>query len=154
MDDDYAGQADALVHKALGNWWNGDRRKWCAYCGIQMRLRTKKGEPIPPTKSTRDHVIPRKHNGGLVTIPACLACNTAKAALSLQEFLLTEHFRERRKHRHKNQWPMEQLWLVAAYAALKQSLALLEVGRQKKIAQGRARGRVAPSDPQKARQSA
>ena len=72
MDGDTTKQAYALVDRALGDWWKDDRRNWCAYCGIPMRKKAKKGLPLPPTKSTRDHVIPRKHSGGLLTIPACV----------------------------------------------------------------------------------
>ena len=114
----------ALIRATLGDWWKDDRRNWCAYCGIPMRLRAAPGSTVPPTKATRDHVIPRKHKGGLLTIPACRACNAAKGSLSLQEFLLCSHFLKRRMHRHRNQWPLPRLWLVAAAAALKVSMAI------------------------------
>ena len=106
-DRDRTRRALDLLAEVLGNWWNDDRRHWCAYCRIRMRLRAEKGKPIPDTKSTRDHVIPRKHKGGLITIPACRACNVAKGVLSLQEFLLSAHFVKVRKHSHKNQWPLD-----------------------------------------------
>jgi hypothetical protein len=138
MDGDTIKRAYALVHEALGDWWTDDRRNWCAYCGIPMRRKAGKGRPLPPTKSTRDHVIPRKQNGGLLTIPACKSCNEAKGALSLQQFLLTEHFRDHRKHRHKHQWSVDQLWLVAAAAALKRSIALLETARAESLARERS----------------
>ena len=138
MDDDTIERAYALVHRALGDWWKDDRRNWCAYCGIPMRRSAKKGVQVPLTKSTRDHVIPRKHNGGLLTIPACRSCNSAKSALSLQEFLLTDHFQLRRKHRHRNQWPVDRLWLVAAAAALKRSITLSEAARSETAAREHA----------------
>jgi len=115
--------ACGLLSDALGNWWQDDRRKWCAYCGIAMKLRCAKGVPIPPQKATRDHVIPRKHRGGLVTIPACRACNEAKGAMSVPEFLFSNYFAEKRRHKHRNQWPVEHLWIVSALAAVKRSRA-------------------------------
>ena len=151
MDGDTAKQAYALVHLTLGDWWKDDRRNWCAYCGIPMRRTAKKGSPVPSTKSTRDHVIPRRHHGGLLTIPACRACNSAKGALSLPQFLLTDHFRERRKHRHRNQWTLDRLWLVAAAAALKRSAALSDAGRSKTADQGDSdRGRPRTSSRRRA----
>ena len=125
MDGDKALQAQGLLRQALGDWWSDDRRRWCAYCGIPMRLRAAKAGPIAPSKATRDHVIPRKHRGGLVTIPACRACNDAKGALSLPAFLLTDHFNERRKHRHHNQWSTAELWVVSAFAELKRAEVLM-----------------------------
>jgi hypothetical protein len=122
MDEHVAKEAYALVSHALGNWWTDERRNWCAYCGIPMRLRHQKGMPVPATKLTRDHIIPKKHKGGGLTIPACRGCNEAKSTLSLQEFLLTNYFLERRKRRHKNQWPTRTLWLVLAAAALKNAI--------------------------------
>lgn len=125
MANDKATQAFELMHDELGDWWNDDRKNWCAYCGIPMRRRkAEPGKPVPPTKGTRDHVIPKKHRGGLVTIPACLACNRAKGSLSAPEFLLSDHFIERRKHRHRNQWPVDTLWMVVAFAAMKRSISL------------------------------
>ena len=110
-----------LLSDALGNWWTDERRKWCAYCGIPMILRCAKGKPIPPQKATRDHVIPKKHDGGLITIPSCFSCNQAKGTMSVPEFLFSAHFIERRKRKHRNQWPIEHLWMVTALAALKRS---------------------------------
>ncbi len=110
-----------LLCDALGDWWKDDRRKWCAYCGIAMKLRCAKGTPIPPQKATRDHVIPKKHNGGLITIPACFACNQAKGTMSIPEFLFSDYFTQKRARKHRNQWPIEQLWLVTALAAMKRS---------------------------------
>lgn len=121
IDEKKADAAYDLLFDALGDWWGDDRRKWCAYCGIPMKLRCAKGKPIPPQKSTKDHVIPKTHDGGLVTIPACRSCNQAKGTLSMPEFLLGEHFIEKRKQKHGNQWPVEDLWLVTALAAVKRS---------------------------------
>lgn len=120
MDEKSDAACDLLID-ALGDWWKDDRRKWCAYCGIPMKLRCAKGKPIPPQKATRDHVIPKTHNGGLVTIPACLSCNQSKGNKSVPEFLLSEHFTQKRKQKHRNQWPVEHLWLVTALAAVRRS---------------------------------
>jgi hypothetical protein len=122
MHDHVARETYARVSDALGDWWADDRRNWCAYCGIPMRIRHQKGVPVPPTKLTRDHVIPKKYNGSGLTIPACRGCNEAKGTRSLQEFLLTDYFLERRKRKHKNQWPTSTLWLVLAAAALAKAM--------------------------------
>lgn len=109
------------VTTLLGSWWQDDRRNWCAYCGIPMRKRAAKGQTIPPTKSTRDHIINKAHEGGGVTIPACLACNAAKGPLSLPEFLRSEHFGAIRQRKHRNKWPLHALWAVSGLAALKRA---------------------------------
>ena len=116
-----AGAASALLSDALGDWWNDDRRNWCAYCGIAMRRRGVTGKPTPPQKKTKDHVIPKAHNGGLVTIPSCRECNQAKDKKSLPEFLLSEYFAEKRTRKHRNQWPVANLWMVAALAAMRRA---------------------------------
>jgi hypothetical protein len=110
-----------LLCDALGDWWKDDRRRWCAYCGIAMKLRCAKGKPIPTQKATRDHVIPKKHSGGLITIPACYACNQAKGAMSIPEFLFCGYFTQKRTQKHRNQWPIAHLWMVTALAAVKRS---------------------------------
>ena len=115
-----ADAASDLLIDALGDWWKDDRRKWCAYCGIAMKLRCAKGKPIPPQKATRDHVIAKTHNGRLITIPACRSCNQAKGTMSMPEFLLSDYFAHKRKQKHRNQWPVEHLWIVTALAAIKQ----------------------------------
>lgn len=109
------------LETALGDWKTGERRRYCAYCGKQMKLRCAKGQPTPPNKSTWDHVIPKKHNGHGVTIPACFSCNQAKGAVSLQEFLLSDYFSGLSKN--KRQWRARDLWMVASLAALKQARA-------------------------------
>lgn len=116
-------KADAagLLGDALGDWWKDDQRRWCAYCGIAMKVRCAKGIPIPPQKATWDHVIPKKHDGGLVTIPACRSCNEAKGAMPVPEFLFSTYFLAKRRQKHRNQWPVEQLWMVTALAAVKRS---------------------------------
>lgn len=118
LRDDIRGLGDS-VSRALGSWWQDERRNWCAYCGIPMRKRAAKGEPLPPTKATRDHVIPKAHKGGRVTIPACRECNAAKGTMSLPEFLGSEHFRLRRTRKHRHQWSIHSLWAVSGLAALK-----------------------------------
>src|SRR5437870_2632109 len=99
----------SLLISVLGDWWSDDRRNWCAYCGIPMKQRVPQGTPIPPTKATRDHVISRKDKGGLVTIPACRSCNAAKGRMSVPEFILSTFFIQKRKLRHRHQWPVEHL---------------------------------------------
>ncbi len=111
----------AGVSRSLGDWWKDDRRNWCAYCGIPMRKRAGKGTPLPPNKATRDHVIPKAHKGGLVTVPACLACNAAKGTMSLPEFLSSAHFMQRRALKHRNKWPIPDLWALSGLAALKRA---------------------------------
>jgi hypothetical protein len=54
-----------LIARKTGDWWQDERRKWCAYCGRQMRHR--KGPSPAATGATRDHVLPRAHDGGFVT---------------------------------------------------------------------------------------
>jgi hypothetical protein len=108
----------------LGNWWQDDRRNWCAYCGIPTRKRAPRGAPHPPTLATRDHVIPKAHRGGLLTIPSCKACNASKGTLSVPEYLESENFKMRRQAKHKNQWPEYTLWAVAGVAALKRASAM------------------------------
>lgn len=111
------------LRAALGNWWTDHRRNWCAYCGIPMRVRGTKNKPTPPQKATKDHVIPKTHNGAVVTIPACSACNQAKGSTALQEFLLSRYFAEKRRLKHRHKWPIKQLWMVASLAALEQARA-------------------------------
>jgi hypothetical protein len=130
VDTDTVQRVLKRARDALGDWWTDDRRNWCAYCGIKMRLRTTPGLPIPATKFTRDHVVPRQSNAVSLTIPACRACNSAKGTLPLQEFLLTDYFINARKHRHKHQWPIGRLRLVAAAAVLKRSLPLLKMAQE------------------------
>jgi hypothetical protein len=130
VDVDHAKRVFKLARETRSDWWTDDRRNWCAYCGIKMRLKTTLGLPVPPTKFTRDHVVPRKTNTVSLTIPACRACNSAKGTLSLQEFMLTDHFVNKRKHRHRNQWSTEQLRRVAAVAVLKRMLPLLETSNR------------------------
>ncbi|HUT47955.1 MAG TPA: HNH endonuclease [Alphaproteobacteria bacterium] len=113
--------ASGQLRVGLGDWWKDERRRWCSYCGIAMKLRCAKRKPIPLHKATRDHVIPKKHNGGSITIPACRSCNEAKGALSLQEFLLSDYFTDKRKTKHRHKWSIEHLWMVTALAALTQA---------------------------------
>ncbi len=100
----------------LGDWWKDERRRCCAYCGVPMKLRCPKGQPIPQNKRTKDHVIPKKHNGRGLTVPACFSCNQAKGAASLQEFLLSDYYANQKKH--KPHWQVKDLWMVASLAAL------------------------------------
>ncbi|MGE0674990.1 MAG: HNH endonuclease [Methylibium sp.] len=124
MDQKLVKDLETTVSRLLGAWWQDDRRNWCAYCGIPMRKRHPQGTPLPSTRATRDHVIPRAHKGGLVTIPACRGCNATKGARSLPEFICSEEFESLRKNRHRHQWPVDQLWAVAGLASLRKAAAL------------------------------
>ena len=117
----------------LGDWWQDDRRNWCAYCGIPMRKKAPQGTPQPPTLATRDHVIPKAHHGGLLTIPSCKACNSAKGTMSVPEYLESESFKLRRQNKHKHQWPESALWAVAGIAALKRASALASTSALPKL---------------------
>jgi hypothetical protein len=111
-------------------WWKDDRRYWCAYCGIPTKRRSTPGALQPLSLGTRDHVVPKAHHGGMMTIPACRACNVAKGAKSLQEFLVSDHFKTCREKKHRNQWPLHLLWAVAGVAALKRSAKLSELSNK------------------------
>jgi len=106
----------SLINKKTGNWWADHRKDWCAYCGVALE----KGGTRPAT-ATRDHVFPRAHQGRHVTIPSCRCCNQAKANKSLAEFMLTPHFNQARERRLPHQWPLRDLWLVMALAAVEQA---------------------------------
>jgi hypothetical protein len=120
-------QIERLMREAAhfkAGWWQDERRHWCAYCGIPMKRKSAPGGMQAPSLGTHDHVIPKAHRGGLITIPACHACNVAKGASSLPEYLESEHFKTSRKKKHRNQWPLQLLWAVAGIAALKRSVTL------------------------------
>ncbi|MEX6504805.1 HNH endonuclease [Jiella sp. M17.18] len=132
-----------------GSWWRDDRRNWRAYCGIPMRRRRGKGGSQPPTLATRDHVIPKAHDGGLLTIPACRSCNAAKGRLSLPEFLETDAFRAVRRHRHRHQWPLHDLWTAVGIAALRKVSVLAVAAKSVETASAPSAviARAAASDP-------
>jgi hypothetical protein len=109
------------------SWWKDGRQHWCAYCGIPMRRKSSPGMQQPLSLGTRDHVVPKAHRGGMITIPACFACNLAKGTKSLPEYLESGHFKASRQNKHRNQWPLHLLWAVAGVAALKRSMALSAV---------------------------
>lgn len=110
-----------LINKKTGNWWADDRRHWCAYCGDRLE-----GQVAGAPKSTRDHVLPRAHVGRHITIPACRPCNQAKANKSLPDFLLTTYFISVRQREKPRRWPLRDLWLVTALAAVEQARSLSE----------------------------
>ena len=126
MDDAALAAALLLIAKAARDaaWWKDDRRHWCAYCGIPMRRRLPLKGPQPLSLATRDHVISKSHQGGLLTIPACRGCNRAKGAMSLPEFIKSPLFLDARKHKHKHQWPIDELWMMVAASALKRAIKL------------------------------
>jgi 5-methylcytosine-specific restriction endonuclease McrA len=111
-----------LICEETGDWWKDERRKWCAYCGIPMKLHCAVGTTIPPQKSTRDHIIPKKYESANLTIPSCRACNQAKGAKSLPEFMASDYFKKKRKFKHRNKWSKKQLWTAVGLAALERSL--------------------------------
>jgi hypothetical protein len=104
--------------------WRGERQYWCAYCGIPMRRRRARGAAQPDTMATRDHVVPKAHKGGIVTVPACSKCNRSKGAMSLPEFLETDYFKQCRRSKHRHQWAQSELWAVAGLAALTKASTL------------------------------
>ncbi len=106
----------SLIHRKTGSWWTDDRRNWCAYCGTAI-LRSRQNK----ANATRDHVIPRAHKGRHVTIPCCKPCNAAKAAQSLPEFMLSRYFETVRSKPSERRWPLRDLWLVVALAAVEQA---------------------------------
>ncbi|MCB8837895.1 HNH endonuclease [Aurantimonas sp. VKM B-3413] len=125
MDPALLRDLHARTAAIVGSWWQDDRRRWCAYCGIPMRKRCPQGKPQPATLATRDHVIPKAHKGGgLVTIPACRGCNQAKGSLSLPEFLGSEAFLEIRRHKRRHQWSVHDLWITVGLAALRKATLL------------------------------
>ncbi len=106
----------ALISRRTGDWWQDDRRNWCAYCGSGLGK-----ENATNGKRTRDHVIPRAHKGRHVTIPACQPCNVQKGKVGLPEFMLTDYFSSVRATRKPNRWSLCDLWLVMALAAVEQA---------------------------------
>ena len=104
-------------------WWGDGRERHCAYCGIMMR---KRGAKPVPTKATRDHILPTCHDGPSVTLPACHACNSAKGAMDLPEFLSSEHFRAVRARKHGKAWPEHELWAAYAVAVLRKTHDLMK----------------------------
>lgn len=120
----------AVMHSPA--WWQDDRRNWCAYCGIPMRIKGLKAGEQPLTARTRDHIVPLGLRGGCLTIPACRACNREKGHMSLQAFLMTDYFKAVRKRKHRNQWPVQDLLLASAAATIRAALRVSE--REKAVA--------------------
>jgi len=106
----------ALIARRTGDWWQDDRRNWCAYCGVAIV----RGD-ASTAKATRDHVISRVHKGRHVTIPSCRPCNTKKGKSGLPEFMLSDYFASVRKAGTPHQWSLRDLWLVMAMAAVEQA---------------------------------
>ncbi len=111
-----------LLCTEIDGWWKDDRRNWCAYCGIPMKISCAPGSKIPPQKATRDHVIPKVYEGSGVTIPCCRSCNQAKGMMSLPKFMASDYYKAKRKIKHRNKWTESQLWAVVGMSALKRSL--------------------------------
>jgi hypothetical protein len=113
----------ALITKKTGDWWQDDRRNWCAYCGVSLG---NTADANFKRKRTYDHVIPRAHKGRHVTIPACLPCNANKGKTGLPEFMVGDYFSSIRQTRNPNQWSLRDLWLVMALAAVEQARSAAE----------------------------
>jgi hypothetical protein len=109
-----------LITKRTGDWWQDDRRNWCAYCGIAIS-NDPKGKA---RKFTKDHVLSRRHGNRQVTIPACQQCNTKKGKLPLSEFLLSTDFEQERAKKRPQRWHLRDLWLVMALASVEQARSL------------------------------
>ncbi len=103
-----------LIRRKTGDWWQDERRDWCAYCG--KKLDWAMNGPGRTPQATRDHVIPKSHGGG-ITIPSCAGCNRAKATRSAAEFLTSAYFAQNRGKR-STQWSLRDLWLVMAMASV------------------------------------
>lgn len=108
----------SLISQKTRDWWKDDRRNWCAYCGTAVDFGTNQAGKA---KGTRDHIIPKAHRGQHVTIPSCSACNVAKGSKSLPEFLTSKHFVASRAASNGHYWPLRDLWLVMAMAAVYQA---------------------------------
>lgn len=108
-----------LITRKTGDWWQDDRRNWCAYCGCGLARQS--GSGAAGGRASRDHVMPRAHKGRHITIPACVECNGAKKNLGLPEFMLTAYFAKVRERNRPNQWTLRDLWLVTALAAVEQA---------------------------------
>ena len=64
-----------------------EKRPKCFYCGVVLVFT--RDLPLPPNLKTNDHIYPRSKGGkdGKENIvPACLACNQAKASITLDVF--------------------------------------------------------------------
>jgi 5-methylcytosine-specific restriction endonuclease McrA len=103
-----------LIRRKTGDWWQGERQHWCAYCG--KKLDWDRNRPGQQQHATRDHVIPRSH-GGSITIPSCTGCNKAKGGRSTAEFINSPYFAQNRGKR-ATEWSLRDLWLVMAMASV------------------------------------
>lgn len=108
-----------LIVRKTGDWWKDDRRNWCAYCGERIAKASDAGDRV--ALLTRDHVISKAHKGRHVTIPSCRPCNQEKGSDGLPQFLLSDYFDKVRKRKRPNCWPLRDLWLVMALAAVEQA---------------------------------
>lgn len=104
----------SLIRRKTGDWWQDDRRNWCAYCGRKLEW-----DRNAPGKSfaTSDHVVAKCH-GGSLTIPSCGPCNKAKGTRSAADFLTSPYFNQNRGKRPATEWSLRDLWLVMAMAAV------------------------------------
>ncbi len=110
-----SGDPDRLIQQKTGGFWSEARRHWCAYCGISV---SEACATNADKRLSRDHLIPRAHKGGFVTVPSCRACNAAKGSMSLPEFMTTAYFEKAREARRPNRASLRDLWLGIALAAV------------------------------------
>ena len=109
----------SLIGKKVGDFWHETRRDWCAYCGVA--LTEVKERQKPTNAATKDHVIPKAHGGGYVTLPCCQECNKKKGTLSLPEFTSSAYFNKVRQEKRPNALSLRDLWLAIALAAAYQA---------------------------------
>ena len=124
MEKRHLDELNQVLAKVLGDWWQDDRRWWCAYCGIPMRR--KAGTTQANSLATHDHIIPKAVHGGTLSIPACRECNVAKGATSMPEFLQSPYFKSKRLSKHKQQWPVWQLWFASGLASFKTAAEVVD----------------------------
>lgn len=118
-----------LIRRKTGNWWQDERRNWCAYCGVGLnREQSYKGLD----QATRDHVVPKplRTSGAPpksphLTIPACRCCNDKRGGRQLSEFFNSSRFRKvRARGCPPHGWSLRDLWLLVALAAVQQAYEL------------------------------
>lgn len=103
-----------LIRRKTGDWWQDERSRCCAYCGVSLLVDPKAASG---RRRTRDYVIP-KCDGVEVTVPSCRSCSQAKGERSMAEFLTSEFFLKRRGKYPETEWSLRDLWLVMALASV------------------------------------
>jgi hypothetical protein len=103
-----------LIRRKTGDWWQDERSRFCAYCGVPLLCDP---QAVSGRRRTRDHVVPRC-DGVDVTVPSCRSCSQAKGERSIAEFVTSEFFLKRRGKHPETEWSMRDLWLVMALASV------------------------------------